>query len=197
MDRERDARLPRDRQARERRLLRALRLRGDRRGAIVLGAPNWFMRRRADGSSRRPAYGALDLRRRALLDPPAQPEEVVGARDDRHRDRDVDERVDPERASTRTRSRRRSPPPGGSSSPCRATTAGITTPRSAATIRSTVTANSRAMITIATQGAIRSERHQRDQRRDDQQLVGERVHQLAEVRDAAARARDVAVERRR
>ena len=35
---------------------------------------------------------------------------------------------------------------------------------------------------------------QRDQRGDDQQLVGERVHQLAEGRDRVARAREVAVD---
>ena len=48
-------------------------------------------------------------------------------------------------------------------------------------MRVTVTANSRAMITIATHAVEPVERHERDERRDDQQLVGDRVHQLAEV----------------
>jgi hypothetical protein len=38
------------------------------------------------------------------------------------------------------------------------------------------------------------QRDQRDQRGDDQQLVGERVHQLAKGRDRVARARQVAVD---
>ena len=58
----------------------------------------------------------------------------------------------PPAASSRTRSRRRSPPPGGSSSALPSHDAAITTPRSTATIRSIVTASSRAMITIATHG---------------------------------------------
>ena len=50
------------------------------------------------------------------------------------------------------------------------------------------------MITIATHAASAVERDERDERRDDQQLVGDRVHQLAERRDRVARAREVAVE---
>ena len=38
------------------------------------------------------------------------------------------------------------------------------------------------------------ERHQRDQRGDDQQLVGERVHELAERGDGVARPGEIAVD---
>ena len=72
--------------------------------------------------------------------------------------------------------------------------AAITTPRSAAIARSPVTAISRAMITIATQACRRFERDERDERGGDQQLVGERVHQLAEGGDRVARAGEITIE---
>ena len=65
--------------------------------------------------------------------------------------------------------------------------AAMTTPCCVACMRVTVTANSRAMITIATQAASAVQRDERDERRDDQQLVGDRVHELAERRDRVAR----------
>ena len=50
------------------------------------------------------------------------------------------------------------------------------------------------MITIATHASTRSRLTQREQRGGDQQLVGDRVHHLAERGHRLARARDVAVE---
>ena len=72
--------------------------------------------------------------------------------------------------------------------------AAITTPACVAPIRSTVTANSRAMITIATHAASRCSETSATSAAIDQQLVGERVHQLAEGRDRVARACEVAVD---
>ena len=40
-----------------------------------------------------------------------------------------------------------------------------------------------------------AQRHEHDERRDDQQLVGDRVHQLAECRHRVARARQPPVDR--
>ena len=54
------------------------------------------------------------------------------------------------------------------------------TPRACAMLRSTVTANSRPMITATIHAGARSELDERDERRRDQQLVGERIQQLAE-----------------
>ena len=61
--------------------------------------------------------------------------------------------------------------------------------------RRPVTANSRAMITIATQVRKPVEADQRDQRRRDQQLVRQRVEQRADRRDVVPGARQVAVQR--
>ena len=103
----------------------------------------------------RPRFSPPRALARSCLDPLAQAEEVVGAADQGGGDGEVDEHVDPG---------------GAGLAAIRAKTAAIcstvftlpsqlaeiTMPRSAAIARITVTANSRAMITIATQAASRS-----------------------------------------
>ncbi len=69
-----------------------------------------------------------------------------------------------------------------------------TTPREYARLRSTVTANSRPMMTATIQAGARPICTSEMKRRRDEQLVGERIHQLPEGRDLLAAARQVAVE---
>ena len=106
-------------------------------------------------------------RARRLLEPAAEVEEVVGARHHRHEHHRVDERLDPGGVVV-----------GAAISASTAATwtivftlpsplAGMTTPCWPAAMRSPLTANSRAMITIATQAATPVEAHERDQRGGD------------------------------
>ena len=56
------------------------------------------------------------------------------------------------------------------------------------------TMNSRAMMTIAIHAGSTSSLDEREERGGDEQLVGERVDELAEGGDLVARAREVAVD---
>ena len=72
--------------------------------------------------------------------------------------------------------------------------AGITTPRACAMLRSTVTANLAAENHHHHPGRRQVHLHERHERRGDQQLVGQRIHDLPERGDLLAAARQVAVE---
>src|SRR4051794_29314201 len=71
------------------------------------------------------------------------------------------------------------------------TLAATTCPCSTASWRSPVTANSRAMKTIATHACRRSSETRRDERRRDEELVRQRIHELAERRHVVVAAREV------
>ena len=58
------------------------------------------------------------------------------------------------------------------------------TPCETPTMRRTLTAISRPMMTMATQAATRSMADEGDERRGDEQLVGQRVQELAQRGDA-------------
>ena len=70
----------------------------------------------------------------------------------------------------------------------------ITTPRPDAIERSPDTANSRPITTTTIHAGARPELDERDERRRDQELVGDRVEQRAERRDLGAAASEPAVE---
>ena len=68
------------------------------------------------------------------------------------------------------------------------------TPLPCAMLRSTVTTNSRPRITGDHPGGREIHLDERDERRGDEQLVGQRIHQLPQRRDLLAATREVAVE---
>ena len=169
------------------------------RGEIELGRAGAAPDEPRGVARRRRARGRASARRPGGRSAPAASAAAHARRSsrgprDRHGDGHVEQRVDPQRLCRGTAITARI------AAICRHVLtlpnmlAGITTPACVAPIRSTVTASSRVMITIATHAAQPVQRHERDQRGDDQQLVRERVHQLAERRHRVARAREVAVD---
>ena len=115
-------------------------------------APRLKSRDASGGAVDRRAVGSLV----ALAEPAPQPEEVVDARQHGHRDGRVDEQVEPQRSRIAGGDQREHHRDlHARSSPCRTGSPRSRRPAPPAAMRIAVTANSRAMITIATHAASR------------------------------------------